>query len=227
MIHIGDDSAILEELNPASGSWTNRTSLRRSACKKKAGFKFEIMQTSFYLGQRTLIGNPNSELPRWRDDLLSCYRGLGIDPSTYFKASRKLGRGNRRTVQHLICTGCSAGSEPSTNLRVNEPVNSHPATPSSEYPMTVVASYIYRNGKRAEEVPLKNQPFEAGDGEFVWIGLAEPTSEEMDSLRMMFGLHPLAVEDALNGQQVPKVGLYGDQLFVVIKTAHLVGDAVS
>ncbi|WP_222029166.1 MULTISPECIES: hypothetical protein [Rhizobium] len=100
-----------------------------AACKKKAGFKFEIMQTSFHLGQRTLIGNPNSELPRWQDDLLSCCRGLGIDPSTYFKASRKLGRGNRRTVQHLIYTGCSAGSEPSTTLRVNEPVNSHAATP--------------------------------------------------------------------------------------------------
>jgi hypothetical protein len=76
--------------------------------------------------------------------------------------------------------------------------------------MTVVASYIYRNGKRAEEVPLENQTFEAKDGEFAWIGLAEPTADEMESLRMMFGLHPLAVEDALNGQQVPKIDIYGD-----------------
>lgn len=93
--------------------------------------------------------------------------------------------------------------------------------------MTVVASYIYRNGKRAEEVPLKNQTFEAKDGEFAWIGLAEPTADEMESLRMMFGLHPLAVEDALNGQQVPKIDIYGDQLFVVIKTAHLEGDKIA
>jgi magnesium transporter len=93
--------------------------------------------------------------------------------------------------------------------------------------MTVVASYIYRNGKRAEEVPLAQQTFEARDGEFVWIGITEPTPDEMESLRAMFGLHPLAVEDALNGMQVPKIDIYGNQLFVVIKTAHLEGDKIA
>lgn len=93
--------------------------------------------------------------------------------------------------------------------------------------MTVVASYIYRNGKRTEEVLLAQQSFEARDGEFVWIGIAEPTADEMESLRAMFGLHPLAVEDALNGRQVPKIDIYGDQLFVVIKTAHLEGDKIA
>ncbi|SES47176.1 magnesium/cobalt transporter CorA [Rhizobium sp. NFR03] len=87
--------------------------------------------------------------------------------------------------------------------------------------MTVVASYLYRNGNRAEEVPLGKQTLEAKDGEFVWIGIAEPTSDEMESLQKMFGLHPLAVEDALVGKQVPKIDVYGDQLFVVVKTAHL------
>jgi KUP system potassium uptake protein len=52
---------------------------------KKAGFKFEIMHTSFYLGRRTLIGNPNSGLPSWQDDLYIALAGLGIDPSAYFK----------------------------------------------------------------------------------------------------------------------------------------------
>lgn len=54
-------------------------------CKKKAGFKFEIMQTSFFLGRRTLIGNPNSGLPGWQDNLYIALAGLGIDPSAYFK----------------------------------------------------------------------------------------------------------------------------------------------
>ena len=54
-------------------------------CKKKAGFKFEIMQTSFYLGRRTLIANSNTGLPWWQDDLYIALSGLGIDPSAYFK----------------------------------------------------------------------------------------------------------------------------------------------
>ncbi|SES47661.1 CorA family divalent cation transporter, partial [Rhizobium sp. NFR03] len=93
--------------------------------------------------------------------------------------------------------------------------------------MTVVASYLYRNGKRVEEVPLERQTFAAGGSEFVWIGLVEPTSDEMESLQKMFGLHPLAVEDALVGKQVRKIDVYGDQLFVVIKTAHLEHDKIA
>ncbi|MDW5316990.1 magnesium and cobalt transport protein CorA [Rhizobium sp. PL01] len=92
--------------------------------------------------------------------------------------------------------------------------------------MTVVASYIYRGGKRGEELPLGEKAFEPKDGEFAWIGVAEPTVDEMNNLKAMFGLHPLAVEDALNGRQVPKVDVYGEQLFVVAKTAHLEGDKI-
>lgn len=46
-------------------------------------------------------------------------------------------------------------------------------------------------------------------------------------MKSMFDLHPLAVDDALNGKQVPKVEVYGDQLFVIIKTAHLEGDKIA
>jgi magnesium transporter len=93
--------------------------------------------------------------------------------------------------------------------------------------MTVIASFIYRGGERAEELPLSDKPFQQVDGEFAWIGVAEPTVEEMTNLKAMFGLHPLAVEDALNSKQVPKVEVYGDQLFVIIKTAHLEGDKIA
>ncbi|KQT01746.1 MULTISPECIES: magnesium and cobalt transport protein CorA [unclassified Rhizobium] len=93
--------------------------------------------------------------------------------------------------------------------------------------MTVIASYMYRRGKRAEEVPLTDQPFKGEDGEFVWIGLSEPTEAEMQNIQKMFNLHRLAVEDALNGKQVPKVDVYGDQLFVVAKTAHLDGEKIA
>ena len=93
--------------------------------------------------------------------------------------------------------------------------------------MTVVASYLYREGKRAGEVPLAAAPFPSVEGEFVWIGLIDPTPDEMAQLKEMFGLHPLAVEDALNGRQVPKVDIYGEQLFVIAKTAHLEGDKIA
>ena len=49
----------------------------------------------------------------------------------------------------------------------------------------------------------------------------------MASLKVMFGLHSLAIEDALKGGQVPKVEVFGDRLFVVRKTAHLEGDKIA
>jgi KUP system potassium uptake protein len=52
---------------------------------KKAGFKFEIMQTSFYLGRRNLIATPNTGLPRWQEDVYIVLADFGIDPSAYFK----------------------------------------------------------------------------------------------------------------------------------------------
>lgn len=93
--------------------------------------------------------------------------------------------------------------------------------------MTVVGSYLYRNGVRAEEIALTDEVFETSDGDFAWIGLTDPSVEEMASLQKMFGLHSLAVEDAINGKQVPKVDIYGEQLFVVAKTAHLEGDKIA
>ena len=58
-------------------------------------------------------------------------------------------------------------------------------------------------------------------GGFDWVGLCDPTPEEMDRVARQFALHPLAVEDALNPRQLPKVDLYGQQLFVVARTAMM------
>jgi KUP system potassium uptake protein len=51
---------------------------------KKAGFKFEIMSTSFYIGRRKLIGDPNAGLPNWQDKLFIAMAEFAIDPSDYF-----------------------------------------------------------------------------------------------------------------------------------------------
>ncbi len=53
---------------------------------------------------------------------------------------------------------------------------------------------------------------------FVWVGLYEPEAPEVEWLAEVFGLHPLAVEDAIKAHQRPKVERYGDSIFVVLKT---------
>jgi magnesium transporter len=89
--------------------------------------------------------------------------------------------------------------------------------------MSVVAAYVYKNGRRTREVTLDQaDALSVKSGEFVWIGLYEPSPAEMNRLKTRFKLHPLAVEDALNAHQRPKVEIYGRELFVVARTAQLV-----
>ena len=89
--------------------------------------------------------------------------------------------------------------------------------------MSVVAAYVYKDGARVREISLdKDDALAVKPGEFVWIGLYEPSEAELDRLRTRFKLHPLAIEDALNAHQRPKVEIYGRELFVVARTAQLV-----
>lgn len=87
--------------------------------------------------------------------------------------------------------------------------------------MTVVAAYVYKDGQRLREAALSDKGLTLKKGEFVWIGLAEPDEAELKLLARHFDLHPLAVEDALAAHQLPKVEIYGDELFVVARTADL------
>ncbi|MFG3156523.1 magnesium/cobalt transporter CorA [Streptomyces sp. NPDC048219] len=83
----------------------------------------------------------------------------------------------------------------------------------------IVDCAIYRDGQRTDGP----QDFSDALGEarsaggFVWIGLHEPTEEEFDLVAQEFGLHPLAVEDALKAHQRPKLEVYEDSLFAVLK----------
>ncbi len=90
--------------------------------------------------------------------------------------------------------------------------------------MSVVAAFVYSDGKRVRAVDIGvPDSLALGEGEFVWIGLTDPDERELRTLQARFGLHPLAVEDALKANQIPKVDVYGDQLFVVARTAYLNG----
>jgi len=88
----------------------------------------------------------------------------------------------------------------------------------------IVDCAIYEEGRRRDgEVELhKIDEIPRGPGTFAWIGLYEPTETEFDSLAQEFHLHPLAVEDAIHAHQRPKVEVYGDMVFVVLKTARYV-----
>lgn len=87
--------------------------------------------------------------------------------------------------------------------------------------MPIIASRRYAGGQpHPHGLVIDGQPRAAlADHAFDWVGLADPTAAEMEQVRIQFGLHPLAVEDALNPQQMPKVEVYGQQLFVVARTA--------
>jgi len=84
--------------------------------------------------------------------------------------------------------------------------------------MTIVAARRYRDGKVVDP-DLAADCAPPAKSEFDWVGLVEPTAEEMHALQEKYGLHPLAVEDALSQRNAPKAEPYGTQLFVVARTA--------
>jgi magnesium transporter len=88
----------------------------------------------------------------------------------------------------------------------------------------IVDCAIYQDGVRRDgKVELAHAYDERHErGKFVWIGLYEPTEDEFDSLTREFGLHPLAVEDAIHAHQRPKLEIYDEMVFLVLKTARYV-----
>ncbi|MBZ6257522.1 magnesium/cobalt transporter CorA [Streptomyces olivaceus] len=83
----------------------------------------------------------------------------------------------------------------------------------------IVDCAIYRDGHRTDGPEDLSDALAVARsaGGFVWIGLHEPTQEEFDLVSQEFGLHPLAVEDALKAHQRPKLEVYDDSLFAVLK----------
>ncbi|GAB3974803.1 magnesium/cobalt transporter CorA [Plantactinospora veratri] len=111
-----------------------------------------------------------------------------------------------------------APPELSMDPRAGEEGNEAP--PAEE---SVVTSAIYRDGHRIEGTPnlaetcqrLRQHP-----GTMAWIGLYRPTEGQLLTVAEEFGLHELAVEDAIVAHQRPKLERYGDTLFVVLRAAR-------
>ncbi|WHM35816.1 magnesium and cobalt transport protein CorA [Streptomyces sp. BPTC-684] len=112
----------------------------------------------------------------------------------------------------------------------NPPASTPPAVaaPASPGPVrhdhrSVVESALYRDGRRVSSPDTLAETFrrlrETPDG-MAWIGLHRPSEAELLSLAEEFDLHPLAVEDALEAHQRPKLERYGETLFVVLRAAR-------
>lgn len=101
-----------------------------------------------------------------------------------------------------------------------------------EKPMTtptmIVNSVAYRDGKRIGEVAIEaisevvKEPHT-----FVWLGLHDADPSLLLKIQEEFDLHELAIEDALNAHQRPKLETYGDSLFIVVKAAQMFDGHVS
>ena len=93
----------------------------------------------------------------------------------------------------------------------------------------IVDSAVYHRGSRVatgcavhDFAALREAAAE--DGDFVWVGLFEPTHEELADIADAFRLHPLAVEDAVKAHQRPKLERYEDSLFLTLKTLWYVDE---
>jgi magnesium transporter len=88
---------------------------------------------------------------------------------------------------------------------------------------TLIRSAAYQDGMKLADISFAQIPDYLNRPRcFVWVALHDPPPELLDELQAIFGLHPLAVEDARVGHQRPKIEEYGDALFTVL---HIVEPA--
>ena len=92
--------------------------------------------------------------------------------------------------------------------------------------MVIVDCALYEAGvRRPGELQVGECHQRVDDGKsFIWVGLFEPTEAEFGEVRAVFQLHPLAVEDALKAHQMPKLELYDESVFLVLKTARYIDE---
>jgi len=91
----------------------------------------------------------------------------------------------------------------------------------------IVDSAVYKDGKRvAEPASFAELAGAARKGDGVaWLGLHEATEDELTSIAREFGLHELAVEDAVHAHQRPKLEWYGEVMFLVLRPARYVDES--
>lgn len=109
--------------------------------------------------------------------------------------------------------------------------SAEPNAQSADVPVrqSVVDCGVYVDGVRlpgtythAQAGAKVREVQQTGQDAFAWVGLHEPDEHQMQDVADVFGLHPLAVEDAVSAHQRPKLERYDDTLFLVLKTVNYV-----
>ena len=92
----------------------------------------------------------------------------------------------------------------------------------------IIDQAVYRDGQRmpCRDLSSELEVLRKADHGFIWIGLKDPNPAEFALVNDELKLHPLAVEDAVKGNQRPKLDVYDDTLFVSLKTLRYI-DATS
>ena len=81
----------------------------------------------------------------------------------------------------------------------------------------LISCVVYKDGHKVADIGVEEvQKYVSQPDHLVWVALRETDGEMLEKLQQQLGLHPLAVEDARNGHQRPKVEDYGDSLFAVM-----------
>ncbi|HKA45688.1 MAG TPA: magnesium/cobalt transporter CorA [Burkholderiales bacterium] len=83
----------------------------------------------------------------------------------------------------------------------------------------------YRDGRKLGDIPKEEiHKYVSQPGSFVWVALKDPEPDELEEMKREFGLHELAVEDAHQGHQRPKIEEYGNSLFAVLHVVEPEGE---
>lgn len=128
-------------------------------------------------------------------------------------------------LRALLPKRAAPGSGGDTADRRTAPEYSMDPQPHREHPPvenSIIDSAVYLAGRRTHSPPTLADTFELlteQSGAMAWIGLYRPAEAQLLSAAEQFGLHELAVEDAIVAHQRPKLERYGETLFVVLRSA--------
>ncbi len=96
----------------------------------------------------------------------------------------------------------------------------------------IIDCAVYRDGVREDvhdhaKESLEQALANLGEDDFLWVGINNPTKDEMTKVGRALSLHPLAVEDALEAHQRPKVERYKDHVFMSLRTVSYTDDDIT
>ncbi|HYB36137.1 MAG TPA: magnesium/cobalt transporter CorA [Mycobacterium sp.] len=120
----------------------------------------------------------------------------------------------------------SPSLRPAARTKIAEPDAQSAPVPVAQ---AMVDCGVYVDGMRlpgtythADALAKVREFKQTGQDAFVWIGLHEPDERQMRDVADVFRLHPLAAEDAVSAYQRPKLEVYDETLFLVLKTVNYV-----